>query len=195
MKDEQAKTGGAADDSDAEAITMILKWAQESLVRGLVDQLVDLGFGPDINPARRFIEQFKPLVDFIVSEGGPGLPAWCDISAPKSPCIVGQGWAPNEGGECCEVDDADVVNHEAVLDCLCMWVHRVRAWWVDLVTKDRRCASLPYLGGGRWSAYITGAFDPTHKVTFHSSPEEASLALLKAICEALGMEAHNEPTE
>lgn len=134
---------------------------------------------------------FLPLISFIESKGGPKFPEWCYL---HHEIIEGFGWTCNEGGEAEQGDDADVVNHEAVAAVACMWVMDVSSWYCR-AGKQRTTSVFPSPRDRRWWVIVENEEEKAMPRLFPTK-ELAFLALLTAICEALGYEGEsNEPTD
>ena len=146
-----------------------------------------------------FLAEAQPLIDFIISKGGPKFPddiclknhrafgdfreRMCDLTTLKTDRYVG------------------VLNSPACVATVCMWTEKkVSPWAVEEGIVDQACVLC-------WDMHHEGLFETRLSYTeieccsecnnrkkkkdftsIHADGEEASLVLLKAICEALGYE-------
>lgn len=126
-----------------------------------------------------FIEEARPLIEFIKSKDGPKLPDWC--VATRDPRIYGQLSKIDLMG-CVECPPA-------VTAAICMWItSKVQLWWIskprigDLVPSDMR---VPKLFSDNWEYYDGEQMRSVRGYT------ESMLGYLAAICEQLGYEGFN----
>lgn len=116
-------------------------------------------------PNTDLLPRFAAASQWLAEEhpDAPRVYEWCDLEHAR---VEGQGFAPNEGGECCEVDDADVINPDACLAGAMEWAIKVYGW--------------------AWhNEHILGELSLHHS---RHGVESWTLALLESICTALGRE-------
>jgi len=136
-----------------------------------------------------FLSEAQPLIDFIVSKGGPKFPKWCD---PKSMAIYEPCWDEDLGYG---IDIGRVVvNRPAFVSAVCMWIMDVCEW---CCVSKKLIPTTPYTIIGDNTEQIFWGWEVESYGTNSSASlalggedtkELAFLAMLKAICKALGYE-------
>lgn len=142
-------------------------------------------------PEALFLKQATPLVRFIEDQGGPKMYEWCAI-------IESEVLPINMGEELCEGCETWrlplAFNPPAVVSAVCMWVMEVADWFISkqvnytMFRIERHSAESGY----DW-AIIDCEIDEFilegSALGIKPTKELAFLALLTAICEALGYTA------
>lgn len=122
------------------------------------------------------VAKYQPLIAFLdTQEGCPKVPGYVDIVAVDDACIVNTD----------ETIYAD--NPAAALDSLTVWVSEVCMW---AQTEDvLPGVDMPQLIVARdYNSYWLAMGFVDRQGTTHNTYTEATLALLTAICRALGWE-------
>lgn len=127
------------------------------------------------------LARYAKCAERLKGTGAPGVPEWCDIFHSR---IEGQGFAPNEGGECCEVDDADVTNPQACLAGCVMWAMEVSSHPTATDVVDSNVVFKKSVG--MWlGCYSFEGQDDYRRFT---TKEEAWCFVLESIADAIGGE-------